>query len=541
MNFDDFLSRADDLTLQQLLGKPALDLIVLLDSSLASPKQVRRLLVNLRSRTGLLRDRFSYRLLIDLLKLDEARMLCSFLDIQESNDVYEALKRTRISKGSRREQQLFAFFEMGTPLEGAKAIVSSTEPVCSNYPLFSHQRKASRAVKNHLYREPFKVLLHMPTGAGKTRTAMNIIADHLRIHEPTLVIWLAHSEELCGQAVEEFFCAWNHLGDREITVHRFWGEYNIEPSVAQDGFLVAGLAKVYNRLKTDINFIGKIGRYSSLVVMDEAHQAAAQSYKLILDNLVVPHPKTSLLGLTATPGRSWSDIEQDEELSEIFSRRKVILEVDGYSNPVDYLVEQGYLAKVEYKPLLYEGGVALSKKDIDLIEESFEIPKQILEELANDEKRNLKIILEIERLAIKHRRIIVFSASVQHSDLIASVLNIRGLHANSITKDTEPEERIEIINNFRREDEETRVLCNFGVLTAGFNAPTTSAAVIARPTNSLVLYSQMIGRATRGYRAGGNEYAEVVTVVDSNLPGFSSIADSFVNWEDVWRKYDDEA
>jgi superfamily II DNA or RNA helicase len=72
------------------------------------------------------------------------------------------------------------------------------------------------------------------------------------------------------------------------------------------------------------------------------------------------------------------------------------------------------------------------------------------------------------------------------------------------------------------------------VLTTGFDAPRTSAAVIARPTKSLVLYSQMVGRAIRGVRAGGNETAVIVTVVDQGLPGFNSVADAFTNWEDIW-------
>nr|WP_276751020.1 hypothetical protein [Chlorogloeopsis fritschii] len=59
---------------------------------------------------------------------------------------------------------------------------------------------------------------------------------------------------------------------------------------------------------------------------------------------------------------------------------------------------------------------------------------------------------------------------------------------------------------------------------------------IARPTKSLVLYSQMVGRAIRGLKAGGNATAEIVTVVDSQLPGFGSVASAFHNWEDVWRK-----
>ena len=72
-------------------------------------------------------------------------------------------------------------------------------------------------------------------------------------------------------------------------------------------------------------------------------------------------------------------------------------------------------------------------------------------------------------------------------------------------------------------------------MTTGFDAPRTSAVLVARPTKSLVLYSQMVGRAIRGVKAGGNEKAEVVTVVDYQLPGFGSVADAFKNWEDVWE------
>ena len=72
------------------------------------------------------------------------------------------------------------------------------------------------------------------------------------------------------------------------------------------------------------------------------------------------------------------------------------------------------------------------------------------------------------------------------------------------------------------------------MLTTGFDAPRTSAALIARPTLSLVLYSQMVGRAMRGKAAGGNSVCEIVTVVDTSLKGFDSVTDAFSNWEDVW-------
>ncbi|MEH1912325.1 DEAD/DEAH box helicase [Nostoc sp.] len=154
--------------------------------------------------------------------------------------------------------------------------------------------------------------------------------------------------------------------------------------------------------------------------------------------------------------------------------------------------------------------------------------------MAENEKRNLRILLEIEDLGQRHQRILVFTISVQHSNLLATVLRTRGWQAYSVTGNTPPQERSRIINSFKDDSAKTQIICNYGVLTTGFDAPKTSAAVIARPTKSLVLYGQMVGRVIRGVKAGGNETAEIVTVVDSDLPGFGSVAEAFNNWEDVW-------
>ena len=364
---------------------------------------------------------------------------------------------------------------------------------------------------------------------------MNIIAEVLNAEEPHVVIWLTHSEELCEQAVEEFTKAWAALGNREVSLERWWGAHNPEIAEMRDGLIVAGLTKIYSSARRSISDVGQIAGRVRLIVMDEAHQAIAPTYEFVLSLLSLAGSPTPLLGLSATPGRSWNDVAEDQRLADFFYGRKVILQVAGYANPVEYLIDQGYLARVEYESLMYESGIELSRRDLDDLAEGFDVPPRIVEQLAEDDQRNLLIVQRTERLARTHRRILVFAATVGHALVLSTVLRARGLWAHAVTGTTHPAERARLIEEYRSDADEVRVLVNYGVLTTGFDAPTTSAAVIARPTVSLVLYSQMLGRATRGTKAGGNRTAEVVTVVDTELPGFASMAESFENWEDVWE------
>ena len=534
MHFNNLLSRADDETLQILLGSAAVRLIRLLDPGLVTPTHLREVLVSLHTCDNLLLLKDIRSHLFELLRPKEAKILALILDAPEHRDVYQSLKEVKIRRNSDKERALFDFFELSVPQTEVAIEVPSAEQIAPRYSLFAHQRRAAQQVKQYLDQAPRRVLLHMPTGAGKTRTAMNIIADHLRSLEPTLVIWLAYSEELCEQAVAEFQQAWEYLGNRQLSLYRFWGIHQINLEEVRDGIIIAGLSKVYNAAKGSIRFINQLGIHASLVIIDEAHQAIAETYKLVLDALVIPYENTALLGLTATPGRTWADISADAELARFFALCKVTLEVPGYNNPVDYLITEQYLAQAQYRSLLYQAGTQLTERDLTQIEEDLDIPQYILNRLAEDEQRNLRIILEIEALVHRHQRILVFAVSVENAQLLACILQIRGFKASAVTANTPSHQRERLIASFKDNSPETKILCNFGVLTTGFDAPRTSAAVIARPTKSLVLYSQMVGRAIRGSKAGGNATAEIVTVVDSNLPGFGSVTEAFSNWEDVW-------
>ncbi len=531
------LSRADEITIQKLLGTQTIKILNIISDEFTYNSRLKELIKDLQGKDNLLIDHNYRNMIFDLLKPNEAKNLSVILGTYKENiemtEIYDSLKSKRITRGSNDERELFTFFNLTPPpLEEKPEQIECTDQQ-GNYQLFKHQRIAAYNIREQLTTTPKKALLHMPTGAGKTRTAMNIVSDHFRNNEPSVVIWLAASEELCEQAVEEFEKAWGFLGNRELRVHRFWGGRNLDPLSIDEGFIVAGLPKMVSTAKKSggHQFIADLAKKVSLIIIDEAHQSVANTYKFILESLYNFDHDKQLLGLSATPGRTYDDIEQDRELANFFSKKKVILEVEGYENPVEYLVDQGYISKVNYVQLTHSGNT-FTEKDFSNLNE---IPKAVLNKVGEDEQRNLKIVYEAKRLAESHKRIIIFAPSVDASDSIAFVLRILGYKSYSLTGNTSTYNRKSIINDFKNDDTEPKILCNYGVLTTGFDAPKTSAAIIARPTVSLVLYSQMIGRAIRGLKAGGNREAEIVTVIDQGLPGFRSVAESFINWEDVWK------
>jgi superfamily II DNA or RNA helicase len=534
MTFSDLLVRVDTDVLQQILGGGVVGLLQALNPELARPPALRRTLAELNTPSGLLLDRDTRQLLLELLKPDEAGSLCEHLGIKPHPTSFEALANYTPRAGSQSAVLLLSFFGLTLP-ERPDPEPAPPTTVSGGYELFDHQRTAVRAAVKAVRSHPHRVLIHMPTGSGKTRTAISLLCDHLRQAEPAFVLWLAASEELCEQAAAEFSNAWSLLGNRKLPLLRWWGSEPLNAEIPVDGIAIGGLAKVYTRGVNELPWWAKLGDRTSLMVFDEAHQAIAPTYRHVVETLIARSPNLHLIGLSATPGRTWNDIDADKELAAFFGQKKVTLTVPGFDNPVDYLIDEGYLARPAFRSIEHQG-TALTEGDRNRLASSLDIPRDLLQRIADDYLRNLAIAKEVRDLARRHKRILVFSATVEHAEVLAVVLRAIGVDTRAVTASTPTLQRSQAISWYRQASPEPRVLSNFGVLTTGFDAPKTSAALIARPTKSLVLYSQMVGRAIRGPRAGGNRDAEIVTVVDTTLPGFRSLTEAFSNWEDVWHQ-----
>lgn len=531
--FSKLLTLAKPGRVKALLPDEMLDILDGLEPGFSTSEKLTALAVNMLDPAETLQNDTLRDSVISLMPLKKARELCTKLGTPAGRNPFDdALK---LASDEENFPALLSFFGVVDDPTAPGAQLPGNDRAPVGYGLFEHQRAAARRTERMLFEGPHRGVLHMPTGAGKTRTAMHLVASHLSASEPTLVVWLAQNIELLDQAADEFQKSWRFLGNRDVGLWRLWGNKRVDLANAKDGLVVAGLGKMSALEKNSVNDLLTLADRVSLVIIDEAHQAIAPTYRSVLDALATKRTTTRLLGLTATPGRTWDDLSKDEELSEFFGREKVMLEIEGHPDPVTYLMEEGYLARPHFRTLNVQAGLDLSQEDMKGLSQAIDVPGDVLERLGQSTQRNLRIISECENLVSSHRRVIVFAPSVANARMLAAIMVARGTEALVVTGESAPAARERAIRRFKSQAPEPIVMFNYGVLTTGFDAPQTSAAIIARPTKSLVLYSQMVGRATRGVRAGGNETSEIVTVTDTEMHGFGDVADAFCNWEDVWN------
>jgi DNA repair protein RadD len=418
----------------------------------------------------------------------------------------------------------------GASLSSVQGIVA-IEP---HYPLYEYQQKIVSKVQRLVSNEQSKrCLIHLPTGAGKTRTAINIVCEHLRANPKGLVLWLADTSELCSQAAKEFSKAWSSLGNRTIKQYEFYSDTAISLGGIDCGFLVAGLQKLNAVRGKDTAKIlyEKLQGFVTLIVFDEAHKAIAPTYAQTVTDMLGDRSEAILLGLSATPGRKLnSDNDEDMQLSNFFGNNKITMKVSGYESPIKYLVEEGYLAKAEFINIEYSGNKILHADSFSTSVQNAEIRNA----LSEDENRNVELLRVISDEYKNGNSMIVFACSVDHSITLSAMLAFEGIKAYSLdSRFDDPESRRFKISEYS--EGRVKILINYSILTAGFDAPITNVAIIARPTDSLVQYSQMAGRAMRGVRSKGNTDCRIYTVQD-DIPAFKSVIHAFEHWDELWSE-----
>lgn len=480
---------------------------------------------------------------LDRISLDTMKELSEALSL-DSSLAFEVQKASIVSHGwkdRKFSESFLKFFDLpghflpeqverrpsAVPLIAA----SPTSPVqvTSAYkPLLSYQSGIYYRTIEDLEPPKARLILQMPTGSGKTRTAMEVIASVLnsKLGSP-VVIWLAHSEELCEQAFQCFLDVWPHVAKRDLHAYRAWGEHGMPPAYEHAMFIVAGLQKTWSSIKGTGREEHVLAGRTQLLVIDEAHIAVAPTYRAVLKSLL--GEETRLIGLTATPGRA--DEEEIGKLAEIFFGNRLELPSPASGTVVSDLQKRGILAHVVPTPLHTNARFVLTNAEISRLERDLDYPAGFLARVGDDDVRNLEIIRRLLLVCGEGKQVLFFACSVDHSRFVCALLSFFGVSAAHVDGKTAKPRRREIVDGFV--GEEIQVVCNFGVLTTGFDAPKTDVIFIARPTQSPVLYSQMLGRGMRGPVIGGKPKCELIDVRD-NIEGFGAQEDLYERFDDYW-------
>lgn len=411
------------------------------------------------------------------------------------------------------------------------SIPTEDEPVrcVSVYkPLKDYQFHVYSDALEKLRIERSRFIIQMPTGSGKTRTAMEFITRFIDdAPDDVIVVWLAHSEELCEQAFQCFKEVWVHVATRKLRACRAWGSHSIPASYDLSMFFVGGFQKLSSELKKSPELFHALRSRVGLIVIDEAHKTIAPTYKKVVQNLI--SDAAHVVGLTATPGRTI--IEETQELASFYFEDMVGISTLDNQSVTSMLRDRKVLSKLVREPIITSSTYKLTPAQRSRLEQDFDFPKGFLDKIAEDDVRNIEIMKKLMRECEEGKSVLFFACSVKHSQFITALLIYFGYAAAHVDGSTDSARRAEIIDHFRNGS--LQVLSNFGVLSTGFDAPNTDVVFIARPTNSVVLYGQMIGRGLRGPAIGGTASCKLIDVRD-NIIGFGDQDRVYRYFEDYW-------
>ena len=410
-------------------------------------------------------------------------------------------------------------------IPGPTADYESEFRISSNMPLRMLKEYQSKIFYEgmQLVENPWvRFIIKMPTGAGKTRTALEIVSNFLNNGIDTgknrQVVWLADREELCEQAISSMKEIWAHLGKNNLQIYRMWGK-NTPNEFKPNAFIVATYQKLNNLLKSD-KFPNP-----DLVVADEAHNVIARTHKSIIRRL--EENNTRIIGLTATPIRGINSPE-NKKLIEYFNDK--IIEIDsGDMDNISYLQSKGYLAHCEPETIRSYREFNLTKEQQRKFADDHDLPLDLLNKIANDNKRNIIIAERLKKLISENKQILYFATNIKQSKLMCAIILALGGSVAHVDGNTPIEYRRDVISKFK--ENKIKCICNVNVFSVGFDAPNIDVVFIARPTRSIVLHQQMIGRGMRGPRMGGTKQFQLIRILD-NLPSIE-IADEY--FTDIWQ------
>ena len=309
------------------------------------------------------------------------------------------------------------------------------------------------------------------TGTGKTIIFAKLCLEMLP-HGRCMI--LAHREELIAQAADKIRKVTGIIPDIEMAERR----------ADESGHFNGACPIVVSSVQTQVS--GGNGRYRmnrflpnqfSLLIIDEAHHAAAKTYRQIVTHYR-QNPNIRILGVTATPDRS-----DELALGQIFDCNPYVYDIgdainDGWLVPI----KQQYIVckSLDFSAMRTTAG-DLNQGDLAATVEA----EQPLHEMVGP-------TLDI----IGDRKLLFFAVSVEQAMRTTEIFNRhRAGMADCVFGSTPKDDRKATLDKYR--DRLLQVLVNVGIATEGFDDPDIDIVAVGRPTKSRSLYAQMIGRGTR--------------------------------------------
>lgn len=337
--------------------------------------------------------------------------------------------------------------------------------------LFDYQEDMVKRVQE-VFRHHDSVMVQMPTGTGKTHVLAAIVGLFLKKD-----VWVvAHRRELVSQIKD--------------TLARFFPDLDSEKIQVTS---IQWLSRHYREIKEK----------PSLIVIDEAHHALAETYAEVMNT----YPKAKKLGLTATPyrmnGKGFTDLF--EMLLCSWNMERFIAE--GRLSLYDY-----YSIKPDSADQLLID--SLQKRGVDGDYQQKELNKVM------DVRPSLERLCLTIKQYVPGKKGIVYAISIQHAEHIAEYYRENGIKAVAISSKTPLAERKDMIERFKSSSlsssiksasnasEEIEVLVSVDLFSEGFDCPDVEFIQLARPTLSLAKYMQMVGRGLRV--AEGKEYCVIL-------------------------------
>ena len=360
-------------------------------------------------------------------------------------------------------------------------------------PARPHQVAARQAILDDFDAGYRQLVVSMATGTGKTFVFAEMY-EALKSRLPGKMLVLAHTEELIDQTVTALRVMYPKLRvDKEMAEHK------ADPSKAD--IIVASVASL-GRKGTK-----RVDKYNwdewDKIVVDEAHHTPANSYRNILAAAgVLQHDSLKLLlGVTATTQRA-----DGKPLEEFYKKIS-------YSYGLRQAIDDGWLVDVKgYRvdTVTSLDGVATSNGDFN---------KDELADRINNPDRNNRVVTAWTELG-QGRQTVVFAANIAHAQALALEFKARGVNAEAIWG--EDPLRSQKLEHHRAGH--TKVLVNVGVLVEGYDDWRIGCILLARPTQSESLFTQMCGRGTRLQEGYGN-LKELQALPTEGQPGYEGEID----------------